>query len=157
MKINCVYSQLQITRTLPTRTARKLERKSVSPWFPPYIYCNFPLDNSNLPLIRSIFLGHFYIVLEPCFKRVASRRKNCTAVRNIAFISKRSCILCIPSGKKYISRWKWSMRDTCISPPSHFLNSGYCFELPMTRFLFHSLRRFKLSGFLKCWTKARVP
>ena len=34
---------------------RELEPKSISPGFPSYIYCNFTLDNSNLPLTRSNF------------------------------------------------------------------------------------------------------
>ena len=45
-----LYSPLPITRTLA-----KLEPKSISPGFPSYLYCNFTLDNTNLPLTRNNF------------------------------------------------------------------------------------------------------
>ena len=68
----------------------------VSNWFPPYIYCNFTLDNSKLPLTQShfcfpsfrSFLYNFTLDnwLKPCFKRMPVETKNCAAVRNIDWV-----------------------------------------------------------------------
>ena len=41
------YSCLPITRPSLTGTSRSLEPKSICPWFPSHIYCDFTPDNSN--------------------------------------------------------------------------------------------------------------
>ena len=47
--------QVHAVQTPDNSNPRELEPKSISPGFPSYIYCNFTLDNSNLPLTRSNF------------------------------------------------------------------------------------------------------
>ena len=57
---------IPITRTLANSNPRLTRTKTDFPWIPSYIYCNFTLDNSNLPLTRSNFCfpsDHFYIIL----------------------------------------------------------------------------------------------
>ena len=84
------YSWLPITRT-----SRYLEPKSIPPGFSSYIYCNFTLGNSNLPLTQSSFCFpsvDFYVILPSisqtmfcAFKTLKSREKKSNGVRNIEF------------------------------------------------------------------------
>ena len=57
-------SKIQLTPS--NLNLRQLKPKSISPRFPSNVYCNFTLDNSNLPLTRSNFcflLAHFKTIL----------------------------------------------------------------------------------------------
>ena len=84
-----------------TRTSRYLEQKSIFPGFPSYIYCNFTLGNSNLPLIQRNFRfpsGHFLYNFtldnsNHVCQYVTSQNKQYTVVQNIKFILKQPCEL----------------------------------------------------------------
>ena len=82
----------------------ELEPKSISHGFPSYIYCNFTLGNSNLPLTRSNFCflsDHFYISLPSITWTVfqepdkSKKKEDISAVQNVEFISKQAYILCL--------------------------------------------------------------
>ena len=107
------------------------------------------------------FLYNF--TLEPCVKLVISRKKQWTATQNIGFISKQPCILslyffvspikynvqpCTNQSSFFLNSFsktqllKWSVHDTFIPPPFHFLMSCYLLRSPDNSNLF----QFPLKG-----------
>ena len=90
-----------LTKFMCTVDSQYLEPKSNLPGFLSYIYCNFTLCNSNLPLTPGNFCfpsGHFYTILPSItqtmmFCRDKSKKSHWAAVQNIKFISKQQCTL----------------------------------------------------------------
>ena len=136
-------SKIQLTPS--NLNLRQLKPKSISPRFPSNVYCNFTLDNSNLPLTRSNFcflLAHFKTILPLItLNGVISawqiwEKKPVLEVRNIEFISKQPSKFFVFT---FLSlQFKFSVH-ACIlcylvafpsHPIAYFLASGYLLDFP---------------------------
>ena len=133
------YMQLTPDNSNP----RELEPKSISPGFPSYIYCNFTLDNSNLPLTRSNFCfpsAHFYTIL-PSITRTMLWPRDKSGKNRVL----KSGTLNVFQNNLYFTiftflslQFKFSVHSCIlcclIAFPSHpfayFLTSGYLLQTP---------------------------
>ena len=108
-----------IQSTLDNSNLALTRTKINFPWISPsYIYCNFTLGNSNLPLTgEAIFVSPqviFYIILpsipRTTFVLTGEVETNTTVVQNIEFILNQPyvlCLFCITQNVSVQFRFRW--------------------------------------------------